>query len=94
MTNWMDTPIRRLDDDLFAVEGLFRAAGGVRFPVRSTIVRRAEGLTIVAPIAASAGTEARKAADGAADCPGSASGAATASGGGAGSGAGGAFSAG
>ncbi|MCA9618589.1 MAG: hypothetical protein KC731_06200 [Myxococcales bacterium] len=47
----MDTPIRRLDDDLFAVEGLFRAAGGVRFPVRSTIVRGAEGLTIVAPIA-------------------------------------------
>ena len=29
----------------------FRAAGGVRFPIRSTLVRDAEGVTIVAPLA-------------------------------------------
>jgi len=54
----MNTPIRRLDDDLYAVEGTFRAAGGVRFPIRSTLVRDAEGVTIVAPLAFDAATRA------------------------------------
>lgn len=54
----MSTPIRRLDDDLYAVEGTFRAAGGVRFPVRSTLVRDAEGVTVVAPLAFDAATRA------------------------------------